>query len=213
MGKLKQQINVGHGISLRLGAQPSQENRNTGKRLGHGQIGGAKNCVRASLCGSLNGTWCKISLSLMKELHRFPIAPGRKIGAWVCLIAALLLWSPLWAVAWQAHGMDCCTDGMCAAHGHTNSAPHHPRHSPSPAIPTNCEHSNETELMQCSISCCPESENTHSVTTAITFVLPYPLFVAEPTVTPNSAFPHTPPEFVQSFKPPSPPPRSSLFAS
>ena len=149
----------------------------------------------------------------MKELHRFPIAPGRKIGAWVCLVAALLLWSPLWAAAWQARAMDCCTDGMCAAHGHTNSASHQGRHAPSSTIPTNCEHSNPSGLIECSVSCCQETENRHSVTMAIIFVLPKPVAVVNPVVAMGDAHTKMPPKFVQSCKPPIPPPRASLFVS
>ena len=55
------------------------------------------------------------------SLHR-PIAPGNRLRACVCLLAVLLLWTPLWAAAWQTHNMSCCTDGMCPLHGHAHPA-------------------------------------------------------------------------------------------
>jgi hypothetical protein len=97
----------------------------------------------------------------MSTSRQFPIAPGRKMGAWVCLVAALLLWSPLWAAAIQAAGMSCCEGGMCPAHHHQ------PRQADSQETPMTCEHNGAS---QCSMSH-SQSEGKTFVA-AMVFILP-----------------------------------------
>jgi hypothetical protein len=102
----------------------------------------------------------------MARMREFPIAPGKKLGAWVCLFAAVLLWSPLWAAAWQANAMDCCSGGMCPIHGHTNHAPQ----NNTPKQSTPCDQHPGLGLIQCTMSCCHAV--MHSFVAAIVFVLP-----------------------------------------
>jgi len=120
----------------------------------------------------------------MAIAREFPIAPGKKWGAWVCLLAAILLWSPLWAAAWQADSMDCCAGGMCPAHSHNN---HTPSQSNLPEQSTPCDHHTGFGLLQCSMSCC--HTELRSFVTAIVFVLPaapassrLPRWIAPPSV-------------------------------
>jgi len=146
----------------------------------------------------------------MKRSLQVPIAPGRKIGAWVCLLALALLWTPLWAAAWQAHGMECCEGGMCAAHGHTKSNRTQPQQSGPSKAPMNCEHHGAGGISSCSISCCHESNSSFAVATI--FVLPVPTTISQPAqgMAAFSYFARS--ESLLKFEPLSPPPRSSLFS-
>jgi len=121
--------------------------------------------------GLRTATCCKLRLHSMAPSISFPIAPGKKIGAWVCLIAALLLWSPLWAAAWQSRSMSCCDGGMCPIHQHSKQSPSHPHHSP--AAPVTCEHHSESGMIPCSMSCCQTEDR--SFVASIVFVLPHAL--------------------------------------
>ncbi|MGB7466725.1 MAG: hypothetical protein WBW14_27815, partial [Candidatus Acidiferrum sp.] len=60
---------------------------------------------------------------MSRSIHA-PIAPGRTVGACVCLLAVLLLSAPMWASAWMARATACFMGNMCAVHGHgkTNSS-------------------------------------------------------------------------------------------
>jgi len=135
----------------------------------------------------------------------FPIAPGRKVGACVCLLAVLLLWTPAWAMALQSHQMDCCSGGMCAAHSHRSK-------SNDPA-PIDCDHHGGSQktsgLADCSMSCCQSPERPAAIGTV--FVLPLPAQISVPVVGVAShpqltltAFAHTP-------EPITPPPRPSFL--
>lgn len=144
----------------------------------------------------------------MKTLRHFPIAPGRILGAWLCLFAVVLLWSPIYAAAWQAQGMACCSGGLCAAHGHSKQGQSHQRQTTTPETAKQCEHHSNTGLIACSMSCCHQT--TSSLTTAVIFLLPEPAIVSRPAVALASPSSLAPPEFVQSFDPPSPPPRALI---
>jgi len=138
----------------------------------------------------------------MAPAREFPIAPGKKLGAWVCLLAAILLWSPLWAAAWQSNAMNCCADGMCPIHAHANQS----SQNNMPKQSTPCDHHSGLHLMQCSLSCC--HAKIHSFVAAIVFVLPasptssrLPLFVTPRSfdsareILPAVAPPDLPPRF------------------
>jgi hypothetical protein len=146
----------------------------------------------------------------MATLRYFPIAPGRKLGAWVCLAALLLLWSPAWAAAWHTEEMACCSGGMCLAHQHSKSGPSHQGQSKETETPMNCEHHGTTGLTSCSMSCCQESST--ALTAGIIFVLPEPTSLSQPSEATAAPVVLSPVEFLQSLEPLSPPPRISLFS-
>jgi hypothetical protein len=158
--------------------------------------------------GSGIGVAC-LSPKMKRSLH-VPIAPGRKIGAWVCLAAVTLLWTPLWAAAWQVHGMECCDGGMCAAHGHSKPNHSRPQHRTRNQAPMNCEQHGLAEISSCSISCCQESNPSFAA--AIIFVLPESAPLSQPALTKAARAYLAPTESVLSFEPLSPPPRSPLFS-
>ena len=135
-------------------------------------------------------------------------APGNRVAACVCLLAAVLLWSPLWAAAFHASDMQCCNGAMCPLHGHM---PKKGSQEPAPAkeSPSNCEHHSKAPAMDCTVACCQTADST--VTQAIIFVLPAPPVISAPflggTSTPGM------PDSVNSpvFDPASPPPRVLLL--
>ncbi|MGA2300028.1 MAG: hypothetical protein ABSG77_04955 [Candidatus Acidiferrum sp.] len=145
----------------------------------------------------------------MKTRRHVPIAPG-KLGAWVCLLAVILLWTPLWAMAWQADGMDCCKGGMCMAHRHSKPDADRPQQTGAEETPMDCEHHGGSGLSNCSMACC--QENSQILATPAIFVMPEPATICLPSkaTTAPSNFAAT--EFVQSFAPPSPPPRMPLLS-
>jgi hypothetical protein len=105
----------------------------------------------------LSGTCCKLHFPAMRLRHSSPAAPEKKLSACVCLVALILLWSPLWVAAWQSASMNCCSGGMCPAHKHKSQQP------------TPCDHHGDG-ISQCSMSCCqPES---HNVVASNVFVMP-----------------------------------------
>lgn len=144
------------------------------------------------------------------SLHA-PIAPRKRFAAVVCLMAVFLLWSPLWAAALQASGMDCCDGTMCAAHGHSPMS--HVGGASTPAHsgrPMQCDHSSSGSMMQCAMSCC--HEQPRSFTASIQFVLPLPPAVLIPvrSLEAISRFELT--QVLYSFDPLSPPPRNSFLS-
>jgi hypothetical protein len=147
---------------------------------------------------------------VMNRSLKAPIAPGRIFEAWVCIVAVVLLWSPLWAAAWHGAGMSCCADGMCMAHSHSKSQSPRSADGASDASPMDCDHSGPSGIADCSMSCCHEA--TPSFATAVIFVMPEPALLhvslANIGVTPKL----TATEFLQSFEPLSPPPRTSIFS-
>jgi len=146
----------------------------------------------------------------MNRSLQAPIAPGRIFGAWVCLLAVMLLWSPMWAAAWHEKGMSCCADGMCLAHSHSKSHSTRPVDGASDESAMHCDHSGPSGIADCSMSCC--HEHTSSFATAVIFVMPEPALLhvslASIGVTPKL----TETEFLQSFEPLSPPPRTTFFS-
>jgi len=153
--------------------------------------------------------------NMQQSLH-VAKSPGRKLGASVCLLAVLLLWTPLWAAAWQASLTACCNRGLCAAHGGPKSDhPAAPRRATLPLAFEECAHADggqkHSGLMNCSLSCCQDESNSSWLGSVI-FVLPSPAMIlradfASPAPQEISAL-----GLVQPFEPPSPPPRISLLS-
>jgi len=132
------------------------------------------------------------------------------MGAWVCLLAVALLWAPMWAAAWQTDVMACCKGGMCMAHGHVKAEAAQPRQSGARETPMSCEHHGGSGMSNCSLTCC--QEGSHVLAATAVFVMPEPTSIEQPgeaTTVPGS-FAAT--EFVQSFAPLSPPPRTLLLS-
>ena len=139
-----------------------------------------------------------------------PMAPGKKLVAGVCLFAILMLWSPLWAAAWQARSMACCNSGLCPVHGYAHSPQPTPQ-PPSDSAP-DCGHHSAThkQAVNCSMSCCHGSAD--SLTASVTFVLPARSTVfdgSEITAVPRQS---SPTDLAASFEPPSPPPRAVFLS-
>jgi hypothetical protein len=141
----------------------------------------------------------------MKETSHIPLFLRRTFGAWVCLLAVVLFWAPLWAAAWQAQGMACCEGGMCASHPQGKPNQSRPKQDSS----VNCEH-HGGGTPNCSMSCGQESSN--SLTSAVIFVLPAPAIISQPVLDTLASPSLEPAEFMQSFEPLSPPPRTSLLS-
>ena len=93
------------------------------------------------------------------------------MGAWVCLLAVALLWTPLWATAWQDKGMACCDGKMCAARGHAKAG-HTSKnaHVSQESAPTDCGHGGHAGLTVCGVKCCHEEGST--IVAAVIFVMP-----------------------------------------
>ncbi len=89
----------------------------------------------------------------------------RLLAAWVCLLAAVALYAPLAGAAWSVHAMACCTGDHCPIAQH-----HHQRKQASPHLDMDCGHG-MGEMMDCSMSCCQDSEKP--LVTAVAFVLPH----------------------------------------
>lgn len=147
-----------------------------------------------------------------RSLH-VPIAPGRKLGAWVCLMAVLFLWAPLGALALQANGMGCCADGFCAAHGHRKTGKPAAA-QPNPAqSPMECEYHDgatkkQSGAMNCAMSSCHQQEAF--ATSAAFFVLPLSCTFSQPAEMKAARICFAPASFVPSHEPLSPPPRHSF---
>ena len=123
----------------------------------------------------------------------------RLLAAWVCLLAAVALYAPLAGAAWSVHSMACCTGDHCPIAQH-----HHQRKQASPHLEMDCGQG-MGEMMDCSMSCCQDSEKP--LVTAVAFVLPHvaPAF-APASVIPAAETAHAV-AIPRAVKPLSPPPR------
>ena len=130
----------------------------------------------------------------------------------MCLVAAILLWAPGWAVAWQASGMTCCKGTMCLAHGHAGTEGAAKAQSAAQEhAPMECNHASQAVLMTCQMSCCHDQERP--ATGAVIFVLPEPMIISSGVEVTPAKIMATAPAVTYFFEPPSPPPRSlSLVA-
>src|SRR5215469_5681145 len=122
------------------------------------------NCCRGSSFGGCawkgQRRWVMLPGSAMNRSLHVSFAPGRKMAGWVCLLAVMLLWAPLWAMALEASATGCCADGFCgrATHEHqkTNQAV---KLHPAPAeTPMECEHQggayqNKAGSTTCAVPC------------------------------------------------------------
>jgi len=142
----------------------------------------------------------------MKRMRHDSNAPGRRLGACVCLVAVMLLWAPAWASALQAAGMACCDGAMCPLHGHAPKKSSGDTNPAKDAPMAGCEHHVRKAAMDCSMACCHPKDPI--VTGAVVFVVPSaaaisaPLFIGPPILTLSSLAS----SFV--FDPASPPPRN-----
>jgi len=122
----------------------------------------------------------------------------RIVAAWVCLLTAAFLYAPLAAASWSAHAMACCTGDYCPIAQH-----HHPKR-PASHSEMDCGH-DMGEMMDCSMSCCPRSENP--LVTAIAFVLPHMISASANIAVTGAAGSLQALEIPRSLEPISPPPR------
>jgi len=146
----------------------------------------------------------------MKRMCHDSNAPGRKLGACVCLVAVILLWAPAWASALQAAGMACCDGAMCPLHGHSPKKSSGDTNSAKDAPMAGCKHHGRKAAMDCTMACCHPSDP--AVTGAIVFVLPSPPIVTAPLLIgpPTPGLSSSASSFV--FDPASPPPRTLLLS-
>ena len=145
----------------------------------------------------------------MKRMRHDSNAPGRKLGACVCLVAVMLLWAPAWASALQAAGVGCCDGAMCPLHGHAPKKSSGDTNSAKDAPMAGCEHHARPAAMVCSVACCHPADP--AVTGAIVFVLPGPIEISASLLIgpPALALLSSLNSFV--FDPASPPPRTLLL--
>lgn len=141
---------------------------------------------------------------MTRSLH-VASATQRIVGAWVCLIAVLLLWTPMWASAWMAQGTACCAGNMCAAHGHGKM--NSPAKSDATKNGIECEHS-PSAGMACSLSSC--HEDGASLVSSGVYLLPERVRISSPAETVSLAARVKHDEVRQVFAPPSPPPKNTL---
>jgi hypothetical protein len=146
----------------------------------------------------------------MKKMRHDSNALGRKLGAYVCLVAVMLVWAPAWASALQAAGMACCDGAMCPLHGHSPKKSSGDTNSAKDAPMAGCEHHGRKAAMDCTAACCHPVDP--AVTGAIVFVLPSPSMVFAPLLvgSPTPTLFSSANSFV--FDPASPPPRSLLLS-
>jgi hypothetical protein len=123
----------------------------------------------------------------------------RIVAAWMCLFAVVALHAPLAGAAWSAHAMSCCTGDHCPIARHQHQKKQDSAHSG-----MDCEH-DLSETMDCSMSCCNDSEKP--LVTAVAFVLPIAVFASASISVTGASHSLQTLEIPRSLKPPSPPPR------
>jgi len=164
-------------------------------------------------CGKLNlremagGVF--LGFGKMKRMRHDSNAPGRRLGACVCLVALMLVWAPAWVSALQAAGMGCCDGAMCPLHGHAPKKSSSDAGAAKDAQPPVCEHHGKA-AMDCTMACCHPTDPV--VTGAIIFVLPSPVAISAPLLIgpPAPAMSSSASSFV--FDPVFPPPRTLLLS-
>src|SRR5713101_1668342 len=100
-----------------------------------------------------------------------PPNSGRMASAGLCLLAAVLLYTPFAMAIFTAHSMACCATGQCPIPAHHHGAP-----PPAPAA-HDCEDASPA-VASCSLQCCqePEQQFVH----ALAFELPVTAVSAVP---------------------------------
>lgn len=120
----------------------------------------------------------------------------RNVGAYLCLLATVLLYAPLAALACSVSPMSCCDGDHCPLHRQHRQDTH--KHD------MDCGHDSD-EMTACSMDCCHTSEK--AALTLLTFVLPYPGIVAEASLVTGAHQIIQSSEILLSHQPLSPPPR------
>lgn len=148
---------------------------------------------------------------LMRQSLHVPRAQGRKAGAGVCLLAVVLLWSPLWAAALNSNGMDCCSGGFCPMHGHGQARHAGPTETAPAQSAMDCEHHRDStgstdQPTDCSMSCC--HERSPNLTASVIFVMPQPTLLSQQPRAIGEPADFAPTYVSPSFAPSSPPPRT-----
>jgi hypothetical protein len=129
---------------------------------------------------------------------------SRCFAACLCLLAVVLLYTPLAGAAWSAYESSCCKSGQCSIPAHHHQKPVAPSHEH-----MDCDHeASGTGLMPCKMSCCQDSER--SAVASMAFVLAAPVATAVPEPIRTSIEFAQVSNFLRSVKPLSPPPRSLL---
>jgi hypothetical protein len=152
------------------------------------------------------GGWGILEIRKMKRMRHDSNAPGKRLGACVCLVAVMLLWAPAWGAVLQAAGVGCCDGAMCPLHGHGPKKSSSDANSSKDMPMAGCEHHARTTAMVCSVACCHPKDP--AVTGAIVFVLPSPVALSAPLFLgpPSRPLAVSANSFV--FDPTSPPPRT-----
>jgi hypothetical protein len=154
--------------------------------------------------------WVILENRKMQRMRHDSNAPGRPLGACVCLVAVMLLWAPAWASALQAAGMGCCDGAMCPLHGHAPKKSSTDTNSAKDMPMTGCEHHGRKAAMDCTMACCHPKDPV--VTGAIVFVMPGAVEISAPLLIgpPTPSLAASTSSFV--FDPTSPPPRTLLLS-
>lgn len=143
-----------------------------------------------------------------RSLH-IPVAPGRELGAWVCLVAVLFLRAPLRALALQAkwHGL-LRRPFLRGSWAPENRKPAAVQPKPAEA-PMECEYHGAAAKnhsgANCSISCCHQQEVFPA--SAAFFVPAPPCTFSKPAEMKAPGICLAPASFAPSPEPLSPPPR------
>lgn len=127
---------------------------------------------------------------------------ARIAAACFCLLAVLLLYAPLGAAVWTAHGMSCCTGDFCP------SSSHH--HQKTPAAPAHHNCGQEMGMTACSMSCCQTPDRP--MVASLNFVLPQLNFPAAPVLISPFETARSSIAPSRSSEPLSPPPRFAFAA-
>lgn len=125
----------------------------------------------------------------------------QKLGAYLCLLAAVLFYAPLGAFAYDAISMSCCEGDHCPLHHH-----HQQKQQ---THETDCGHESD-EMAACSMSCCHTPEKL--TLAALAFVLPRPGIAAEELIVTGALETPRSNEIRSSHEPTLPPPRLSAAA-
>jgi len=151
------------------------------------------------------GKWAMIGFPLEGRLRGTSQDRRRILAAWVCLLAALLLYGPLAAAAWSSHALACCTGDHCDIPRHHHQNQKLP--APGSAGAMDCGH-DLSGMTACSMACCQDQDQP--VVTAVVFVLPHPVSaLAAIKVTRANDARHSI-EIPRAIEPLSPPPRVAL---
>jgi hypothetical protein len=166
--------------------------------------------ARADLSHFESALKCVILSVPMNSSCIYAKSSGKRMAASFCLLAVILLWSPLWAAALESNGIGCCGGLMCAAHGHAKPNHAQPPETKPAEAPMECEHHGGSGISSCTMSCC--AENGPAFTSPINFVAPKPTVISAPAQALAAPATLAATGFVLTFEPLSPPPRTFLLS-